>query len=100
MIAHRVLDLILGEGAVRIMVPHTGVQIEVKELLRRHGWCLVTQLGLHVPIIPGSPNIVVPADDAVYWIADQVNIDRLGQMEASKVDVGYMLAVNVGLWPG
>lgn len=100
MISHSVLDLPLVEGAVGIVVANTGVQIEVQELIRWHWRRLVTQLGLHIPVIPRSSDIVMPANDPVDGIADQVDVDGLWQMESGKVDVGYMLAVDVWLLTG
>lgn len=100
MISHCVLDLPLVESAVGIMVSYTGVQIEVQELIRGHWRRLITQLGLHIAVIPPSSDVVMPADNPVDGIADQVDVDGLRQMESSKVDVGYMLAVDVWLLAG
>jgi len=70
MIAHGVLDLHLGKSTVGILVFYTCVQIKIHKLLRGHGDSLVSQLGLHIAVVPRSPNIIMPADNPIDRITD------------------------------
>jgi len=70
MIAHGVLDLHLGKSTVGILVFYTCVQIKIHKLLRGHGDSLVSQLGLHIAVVPRCPNIIMPAYNPIDRITD------------------------------
>lgn len=99
MVTHGIFDLHLLKCAVRIMVTHTRVQIEIEELIRWHCYGLIAQLGLHIVIIPACANIVMPADNALNGIPYKIYVDGSRQMVSGEIDIGYVLAIDVRLGP-
>lgn len=95
-IGHRIPKGMWYILALRIATPNTLVEVF---LVPRFGlYLLVGVLSIFDGVFVGTPGVEEPADDPLDWIADQINVNGLGQVELVEIQPVYVLYVHGALF--